>query len=568
VSTPSPSRKDSVSTATTAVPNSRVLPPVLGRLLSGTFWLALRVPLQVVFSLWTTRLILGAIGPGLNGAYKFAWGFGFFQMLFEFGISSALQRQISDSWTRGDRGGVNRAVACGMNFYSAMALVQVVALLGVAYWAMPHSQFAVDSQAVIASIVSQQMVADVGHGISAAVSSVMQYEFIVKLLWLQILTAPCYGISVVVSSVLQAARRYDFIPRFEVAITILRFVVLVVGVTSGVNFYWIVVAQIAVQVVLSLGPGLWVMIHDLGHVPLFRGAQLADYRALGHISFFMALIQISVVLGDKVDTTILGFMHPRPGQANAVYDVVSKPFLQLRQTGWMLAYMVMPAVASLAAARDLRGLERVKYDGTRLHIGALLPVGLLGWIYAGPFLSLWIGNRLGYDAAEEGYLMQLFLTAALPLILSVPVQMAIGINKIEVIALAALAGSLINLPISCYLTSRIGVAGVVWGTVLTTFFSNLVVPGLYVFRVLEIDLRTYLGRTLSPPLTGAVVLILATWLMRQCIPVVWPGTTLWIRAFPLLIHLMIGTLAYVSGYLLVPSGRGDLTELWSKLRRR
>jgi Polysaccharide biosynthesis C-terminal domain len=537
-------------------------------LLSGTFWLALRVPLQVVFSLWTTRLVLGAIGPGLSGAYKFAWGFGFFQMLFEFGISSALQRQISDSWTRGDRDGVDRAVACGMNFYSAMALVQVVALLGVAYWAMPHSQFALNSEAVTANIVIQQMMADPGRGISAAVSSVMQYNFIVKLLWLQILTAPCYGISVVVSSVLQAARRYDFIPRFEVAITILRFMVLVVGVATEVDFYWIVVAQIAVQVVLSLGPGLWVMVHDLGHMPRFRGARLADYRALGHISFFMALIQISVVLGDKVDTTILGFMHPRPDQANAVYDVVSKPFLQLRQTGWMLAYMVMPAVASLAAARDLRGLERVKYDGTRLHIGALLPVGLLGWIYAGPFLSLWIGNRLGYDAAREGYLMRLFLTAALPLILSVPVQMAIGINKIEVIALAALSGSLINLPISCYLTSRIGVAGVIWGTVLTTFFSNLIVPGLYVFRVLEIDLPTYLKRTLSPPLMGGGALILATWLMRQFLPAMWPGTTLWIRAFPLLIHLTIGTLAYTLGYLLVPSGRGDLTELWTKLRRR
>ena len=144
MSTPSPSRKDPVSTAsTTAMSSPRVLPPVLSRLLSGTFWLALRVPLQVIFSLWTTRLILQAIGPGFSGAYRFAWGFGFFQMLFEFGISSALQRQISDSWTRGDRAGVDRAVACGMNFYSAMALVQAAALLGVTYWALPHSKFAV-----------------------------------------------------------------------------------------------------------------------------------------------------------------------------------------------------------------------------------------------------------------------------------------------------------------------------------------------------------------------------------------------------------------------------------------
>ncbi|MGO9599961.1 MAG: polysaccharide biosynthesis C-terminal domain-containing protein [Isosphaeraceae bacterium] len=556
-----------MSTAST-VSGTRALPPVLGRLLSGTFWLAIRVPLQAVFALWTTRLIVQAIGPGMNGAYRFAWGFGFFQMLFEFGISSALQRQISDAWTRGDRDGVNRSVACGMNFYAAMALVQMAALLAIGYGALPYSKFAIDSPNFAFSMLSLQLAADPGHGISVAISSIQQYDFIIKLLWLQVVTAPCYGLSVVVSSVLQAARRYDVIPRIEVAIAIFRFVVLLFGVKSGVNFYWIVVTQIVVQVLLSLGPGLWLMVRELGQWPGFRGARLADYRALGHISFFMALIQISVVLADKVDTTILGFMHPDPGQANTVYDMVSKPFLQLRQTGWMLAYMVMPAVASLAAARDHHGLERVKYDGTRLHIAALLPVGLLGFIYAGPFLSLWMGNRLGYDAARESPLMQLFLTASLPLVLSVPVQMAIGMSKIEVIALAALAGSLINLPVSCYLTARIGVAGVIWGTVLTTFFSNLIVPGLYVFRVLEIEPRTYLKRTLGPPLCGALALVLTTWLLRQA----WPIGDLHVQAprrlVELLLHLATGTLAYAGGYLLISTGRDDFAELSRKLWRK
>ncbi|MGC8640722.1 MAG: lipopolysaccharide biosynthesis protein [Isosphaeraceae bacterium] len=562
-----------MSTATTtAVPAQRALPPVLSRLLSGTFWLALRVPLQAILSLWTIRLILQAIGPGFTGAYQFAWGFGFFQMLFEFGISSALQRQISDSWTRGDREGVDRAVACGINFYAAMALVQAAALLGVTYWALPHSEYGLGSLSMIKNMLKQQILGDPLHGGSAILVQAHEYHFIVKLLWLQVLTAPCFGISVVVSSVLQAARRYDFIPRLEVAITILRFLVLVVGVRSGLNFYLIVVTQIAVQIFLSLGPGLWVMIHDLGHLPRFRGARLADYRALVHISFYMALIQISVVLGDKVDTTILGFMHPDPDLATAVYGVVSKPFLQLRQTGWMLAYMVMPAVASLAAARDIRGLERVKYDGTRLHLGALLPVGLLAWIYAGPFLSLWVGTLLNHPAENDAHLMQLFLTAAVPLVLSVPVQMAIGIKKIEVIALAALAGSLINLPVSCYLTARVGVAGVIWGTVLTTFFSNLLIPGAYLFRVLEIDPRTFLKRTLSAPLAGALALVLASWLLRHFMPITDlgkdSGKELWTRALPFLIHLCLATLAYAGGYLLVPSGRGDFNELRNKLLRR
>jgi hypothetical protein len=197
-----------------------------------------------------------------------------------------------------------------------------------------------------------------------------------------------------------------------------------------------------------------------------------------------------------------------------------------------------------------------------------LPIGLLGWIYAGPFLTLWVGNRLGYDAAGVAPLMQLFLTAAVPLVLSVPVQMAIGINKIEVIALAALGGSLVNLPVSCYLTARIGVAGVIWGTVLTTFLSNLLIPGVYVFRVVEIRPRTYLRCTLGPPLSGALALIAATCFLRQIMPVTYPGSTLWTRALPLLIHLAVGTLAYLIGYVAVPTGRTDLAELRGKLMRR
>jgi O-antigen/teichoic acid export membrane protein len=537
-------RKDSSETAPPGAaftPGARALPPVLSRLLSGTFWLALRVPLQVVFALWTTRLVLESASVGAEqwGAYRFAWGFGFFQFLFEFGASSALQRQISDAWTRGDHDGVDRSIACGMTFYTAVAGLQIAALLGVAYWALPATAF--EGKA---------------------------YELIVKLLWLQVATAPCYGYSVLVSSVLQAARRYDFMPRLEIYSTIARFLVLAVGLKSGVDFFLVVAAQTAIQVGIGFAPGLWVMIRELGHWPHFGGARLSDYKSLLNFSFYIALIQISVVLADKVDTSVLGFILADPGPANAVYDVVSKPFLQLRQTGWMLAYMVMPAVASLVAAGDHRGLDRVKYDGTRLHIGLLLPVGLLAWIYAGPFLSLWIGTRLGYNAGLRAGLMRLFLLAAIPLVLSVLVQVSIGLNKVKVIALAALLGSAVNLPVSCYLTARLGVPGVIWGTVVTTLFSNLLVPGIYVFRELQMDLRILLTRTLSAPLTGGFLLVALTSALRAVAPVTYPGVSLWSRSMPLLAHLSVGTLAYIAGYLLTRVGRLDAVELSGRLLRR
>ena len=121
----------------------------------------------------------------------------------------------------------------------------------------------------------------------------------------------------------------------------------------------------------------------------------ADYAALFRIGFYVFLMQLSVVLADKVDTTILGYALPDadPGPSITVYQNVSKPFFQIRQTSWTLAYLVVPAVASLAASRDAHGPRSVKYDGTRFLVGLLLPVALLAGIYAGPFLNLWVGPR-------------------------------------------------------------------------------------------------------------------------------------------------------------------------------
>lgn len=513
---------------------ARPLPPVLSRLLRGTFWLALRTPMQAVIVFWSVPLIVGTIGDDLYGAYGFAWGFGFLQFVLEFGMSSALQRQVSEAYTKGDRDGVNRAIACGMCFYAAMAFVQAAALLGVAYLWVPRTDFQGDS-----------------------------VRLIVRLLWLQALTAPCFGISTVVTCVLQAARRFEFIPRLEFAIVVIRFLILVAGLKSGVDFFWIVAAQTAAHILLSMGPALWVMVRELGYVPHFQGARWGDYRALMHISFYMFLIQLSVVLADKIDTTVLGTALHDPGPAVATYQVISKPFLQLRQAGWMLAFMVMPAVASLAAAHDEAGLERVKYDGPRFLIGLLLPVALLAWIDAGSFLAVWVPKF-----AKDAYLMRLFLVAAIPIVLSVHVQMAIGMNKISVIALAALAGSVINLPLSYALTLRLGVSGVIWGTVLTTLFSNLLVPGIYVFRVLDVRPATFFRRTLGPPLVGALALIAVAAAARPIVALPLGETDRLARALPLVAHLGMGCLAYLAGYLAMPTGRGDLAELRGKLRAR
>ena len=334
---------------------------------------------------------------------------------------------------------------------------------------------------------------------------------------------------------------------------------------QGVDFFAIVVTQLTLHLAILLIPSLWVMVRELGFVPHFSDARRADYATLLQVGVYVFLIQLSVALGDKVDTTVLGYAlaEADPGPSITVYQNVSKPFLQIRQTGWTLTHLVLPAVASLAAARDVSGLERLKYDGPRLLIGVLSPVALLAGIYAGPFLCLWVGPHY----APYAPLLQLFLVATLPLMLWVHAQMAIGMGRADLVALPLLVGSLVNLPLSYFLTTRLGVSGVIWGTVLTTLVANYLVLGVGLFRLLEIRPTTFLVRTLGAPLLGAALLVATTWACRAVLSPDPAGTTLATRSLPLIIHLTLGTLAYLAGYLATPVGRADLVAL-ARLRRR
>lgn len=508
---------------------------LLTRVLSGSVWLAIKTPIAAVIAFWTIPLMIRTYGDGPFGAYGFAWGFGFFQMLLEFGMSSALQRQVVTAWSRGDREAVSRSLGSGMVFYTVMALVQAALLLAVAYLAVPYTDY-----------------------------TVAEKSLIVKLLWLQVITSPCWGFSTVISSILQAAHRYEVIPRFEVLVVLCRFLVLVAGVSLGWSLILVASLQTFTQIFLTLGPAIWIAVAEFGMFPRFRDASWQEFKSMIPMSMWVFLIQLSVILADKLDTTVLGFVLSDPAPATSIYQVVSKPFMQVRQTGWMLAYFVMPAAASLAAAKDIKGLDHVKYDGVRLHFSLLLPVGLLAGIYARPFLYLWVGP----DKAQYAHLMQLFLLATLPLVMSVPVQVAIGLGHVRVIGLAGMAGAVVNLPLSYFLTLKLGVSGVIWGTVLTTFFSNLIIPGIYVFRNLEIRPVEFFRRSLGAGLSGSLMMCVGLLGINLIWDVNAPNSTWSMKLVFLMMHICIGLLIYATGYFLNYWGKKDREWILSKVRNR
>jgi O-antigen/teichoic acid export membrane protein len=511
--------------------------PLLASLFRGTFWSAARLPLQAALAFWSVPIVQHAIGRELNGAYVFALGFGFLQPLLEFGMGSALQRELSEAWARGDRDEVDRVASCGLAFYGAATLAQIILLLFIITYAVPHTAFGPSEKVLIT-----------------------------RLMWIQVASAPFFGLSVVVSGLLRADRRFVLMPKLDLAVMASQFGALVACLRLGFGIFPAVAAQKAVQITLGLGPALWVVLHELGFRPALGRLRLSGLTSLLRSGTPVFLFQLSTVLADRMDTTVIGYaLGDGSDAALTVYQSVSKPYLQIRYTGWTLSYLVMPAVASLSAVGDAAGLERIKYDGPRLATGVLLPLILLAGIYARPFLAVWIDPAM----AENYGLMRLFLVATLPLVVAVPVQMAVGLGRVRAVALASLVGGLVNLPLSFVLTVRYGVVGVIWGTVSTSLVSNLMFPAVYCSRALGIHPRAYVERALSAPLVGAAALV-GTSLLAHAIASPEPSgdPSRLGRLPPLLAHLSAGSIAYAAAYLATPAGRGDLALLRRAMGRR
>jgi hypothetical protein len=106
------------------------------------------------------------------------------------------------------------------------------------------------------------------------------------------------------------------------------------------------------------------------------------------------------------------------------------------------------------------------------------------------------------------------------------------------------------------------------GTVLTTLVTNLLIPGVYLFRLLEIRLSTFVTRTLGPPMAGAALLMPVAWVCSTIVPPEPTGTTLISRSAALVLNLSLCVVAYLLGYLAVARGRSDLVAFVRQIRQR
>ena len=207
-----------------------------------------------------------------------------------------------------------------------------------------------------------------------------------------------------------------------------------------------------------------------------RRTEVALLRA-GSLFFVLQLaISVAFTSDTLVVTRILG------PQAAAEYGVVTRLFLIPSGLIGIVLTPLWPAYGDALVRGDLAWARRTLRMSFWIVLAVALPSAVVLVVFGQPIIRVWAGSSvLPTMALLVGcgiWLVQGSLGNAVAMLLN-------GAGEIRWQAWWGAVMAVANLALSIWLTFRIGVAGVIWGTVVTYFVLVLVPMAVYVPRVLR-----------------------------------------------------------------------------------
>lgn len=213
--------------------------------------------------------------------------------------------------------------------------------------------------------------------------------------------------------------------------------------------------------------------------PALRCVELATGVQLVRTGFLFFLLQLSMAAAFTSDTLVVA--HIVGPEAVASYGVTSRLFLIPSGVIGIMLMPLWPAYGEAVARGDMAWVRSTLRRSLRIGLSIIVPAAILLVALGDPIINIWVGS-----AVRPPFLLILGFGIWITLsAVGVAVAMVLnGAGEIRLQAVAAVAMATANLPLSIWLTARIGVPGVIWGTVLTYAVLVLIPMALYLPGVL------------------------------------------------------------------------------------
>lgn len=302
------------------------------------------------------------------------------------------------------------------------------------------------------------------------------------------------------------------------------------------DIVWFFGAQVFVAIVqtLAMRALIWYLLYEpKAKSPTFRGDLL---RKTSGFSAGMAFTALCAVLLASADRIVLSRMVGSAELGQYAVAFAASGLLQLAIQPFYRTFF--PRYNELLATPDLDGLRHEYFHSNRMMAGLLIPVGLVGFVFAPELLLAWLG-RHDEKIVTTFRLLVLGITCSGLCWLPAAFQQAYGWTRLHT---QMMAGSVfIGVPLIVWTVPSFGIAGAtaVW---LLHGLSDLTL-GLWLMhrRLLKGELLYWYRTVLIPPLVTTGPIIFAAGLL---IP---PDLGRWTG---LIFIAVVGTFAFAFGVVI------------------
>ena len=241
---------------------------------------------------------------------------------------------------------------------------------------------------------------------------------------------------------------------------------------------WLVLAMAGAPLLATIVNGFVLLARSPWLRPSLHVADFAVARSLLRVGMLFLVLQLAVAVAFTSNSIIIAAMIGPSAVAD--YAVVSKLFLiPTLLVGFALGPL-WPAYREALSRGDVQWVRRTFRRSIRLSLAVAGLVSAALVMLGIPLIALWVGARV---QPSFGLILAVGIWTTLSAVGTAVAMLLNGAQVMRFQVVTAVLMATANLLFSIALTSRIGIAGVVWGSVIAYTLFTLIPLALYLPRI-------------------------------------------------------------------------------------
>ena len=284
------------------------------------------------------------------------------------------------------------------------------------------------------------------------------------------------------SSILEGFHIFHLRNKYRIVLIVFDLIMILLVFLFEISIIWYAILNI-LNLTIGIFIDIWLLSRK-GHFPAISFSFVRPGEILNSAYFkYNRNIFISGVTGvfsQQLDKVILAFFLDV--KFLAIYTVITKPYLTFK-TFYSQIYKVIQPILSQEAISSVNGLKMRTASFSQITIFLFAPLVLLSSYYLETFIEVWIRTDI---YAEYSIWGQVLLLSILVKILSSTIYRAmLYTERTDYVPLIEISTVSANVIVSILLTSRIGIGGVIIGTV-TQFLLVVIFVGFKKINMMDL----------------------------------------------------------------------------------